>query len=96
MFSSCKPLTDAQIKGDTVVLPPGFESGMCWGAFSALQRLIVKAYDGQPIFRVCAPPKSTRIQLFVEYARRNPQRLHEDFFDVAVDALRAAFPCQAR
>lgn len=100
MLSSCKPLAEAEVRGDTVTLPQDFRSGTCWGAFAALQSLIARAYpDGQPIFRVCAPPRSTRTQLlavFVEFARRNPQRLHEDFFDVAVDAMRSAFPCQSR
>jgi hypothetical protein len=98
MVSSCKELADANVRGDTVAIPQDFPSGLCWGAFSSLQRVIVRAYPGgQPIFRVCAPPKSTRSQLitvFVEYARRNPQRLHEDFLDVALEALRGAFPCQ--
>jgi hypothetical protein len=76
-----------------------YSSGRCWGAIGVLQRIITMAYSdsSDPILDVCVPPKSTRTQLvaiFVEYVRRNPQRLHEDFFDVSIDALRGAFPCQ--
>lgn len=100
MMSSCTELADANITGDKITFRQNFPSGLCWGAFGSLQRVIVEAHPGgQPIFRVCAPANSTRSQLiavFVEYARRNPQRLHEDFLDVALEALRGAFPCQPR
>ena len=99
MVSACKALAGADVTGDKVTIPQDFASGLCWGAFSSLQH-VVRTYTGeQPIFRVCAPPKSTRSQfiaVFVEYARRNPQRLHEDFLDVVLDSLRRAFPCPSR
>jgi hypothetical protein len=100
MLTLCKSLAAAEVKSDQVSFLQDYPSGICWGAFSTLQRVIVQANtDRRPIFNVCAPEKSTRtqiIEVFVEYARRNPQRLHEDFFDVAIDALRGAFPCQPR
>jgi hypothetical protein len=100
MLSACKRMAEAEVQGDMVAIPQDFRSGVCWGAFITLQDLIVKAHPGgQPIFRVCAPPASTRTQLiavFVDYAKRNPRRLHEDFFEVSLDSLRAVFPCQSR
>jgi hypothetical protein len=103
MLSSCKPLSEARVTGGSVEIRRDFPSGMCWGAFAVVHRHIGTTYsEGQTDFNpagVCAPPESRRTQLiavFVDYARRNPQRLHEDFIDVALDALRAAFPCQSR
>lgn len=74
------------------------ETGIYWGAFMALQR--VSRYvgsSGRPILPIgCAPSTTTRKQLvsiFVEFARRHPERLHEDFVNVAMEAIRTAFPC---
>jgi hypothetical protein len=102
MLSSCKSLSEAAVTGDRVTVTKDFPSGMCWGAFAVVQRVIATTYrSGQTVFTVgvCAPTESKRTQLiavFVDYARRNPQRLHEDFFAVATDALTVAFPCQSR
>jgi len=101
MVTSYKSVAEAKVVGSDVFFLQDFPSGVCWGAFGAVQRVIVQtvAPDAMPVFRVCAPAKSTRAQLitvFVEYARRNPQRLHEEFFDVAIVALRDSFPCQPR
>jgi len=98
MLTSCKLLAEAKVEGGEVSFPRDYPSGMCWGAFSTLQRVIVMVDNNmRPYFHVCAPKNSTRSQLiavFVEYSRRNPQRLHEDFFIVAIEALSGAFPCQ--
>ena len=100
MLTACKSLAESKVTSGQVLFLHDYPSGICWGAFSALQRVIVLAdTDTRPIFNACAPEKSTRTQLiavFVEYARRTPQRLHEEFFDVAIDALKGAFPCQPR
>jgi hypothetical protein len=97
MLSSCREVAEAPVKGDKIAMTETFQTGWCWGSFGVVQKIIVRADStGRPFFRICAPPESTRSQLiavFVEYARRNPQRLHEDFFDVALEALRGAFPC---
>jgi len=48
------------------------------------------------LFGACTPATSTRTQLiaiFVNYAKRNPQRYSEEFADVVFDALAEAFPC---
>ena len=62
------------------------------GLFSATNR------DGRSA-GVCAPPSSTLSQLvaiFVSYAEKNPQRLHEEGFDIALESLQVAFPCKGR
>ncbi len=101
MLSSCKQLAEAKITEGQVSIPQDFESGRCWGAFGALQRATVQviAPDRQPVLRVCAPSATTRTQhivIFVNYAKRNPGSLNEDFFAVAWRALRETFPCSTR
>lgn len=95
MLSSCRELADAKVTGDKITMRRDYSTGLCWGAFGSL-RAAVRA---RSFFRICAPANSTRSQLiavFVEYAKRSPQRLHEDFLDVALEALRGAFPCPER
>jgi len=99
MLTACKPIVDqAEVSGGNIRLPTNFNAGNCWGSFSILQQVITHTYaDGSRIYNVCTPPNSTRFQviaIFVEYAQKNPQRYHEDFFDVALDALRRSFPCR--
>lgn len=79
---------------------PTYESGTCWGAFGIIQQTTrYVATDHAPFFGICSPPNSKRQQLvviFTEYVARNPQRMHVDFFEVAVEALRVAFLCARR
>ena len=97
MLSACRPIAQAPVSGEGVVLQQTFESGLCWGAFATVQR-VVKYVDeyGRLFFGVCAPASSRRTQLiavFVRYAAENPQRLHEEYFAIALDSLQEAFPC---
>lgn len=99
MLSSCKELAEAKVQGDNVMFARTYDSGVCWGAFSSIQRVIFFRTQGRPLFGVCAPLQVKRSQLiavFVEYARRTPSRHHENAFDVARDALQEAFPCGQR
>jgi hypothetical protein len=101
MLSACRPVAQAQIVGENIEMPPGAGPAMCWGFFIGLQKVInlIPAQGQQPFLSVCAPEKSNRAQLiaiFVRYAEQNPQRHHEDVFWVAVDSLRAAFPCRTK
>lgn len=99
MMSSCKYFADAEVRDQQVTLPGDFESGRCWGAFGAIQAAIVRVFRPAvlPAFSVCAPATSTRtqiIRIFLEYAKRNPKTLNEDYFEVALTALQEAFPCR--
>ena len=100
MLSNCRPIASAQLTGDRVVLSQTYAIGTCMGAFRMMQRVIVSIDDkNRRIYSVCAPPDSTLTQLikvFINYAERNPQRLHEDFSIVALDSLAMAFPCGLR
>lgn len=102
MLSSCRPVAVAKITGEGVYLPRTFAAGQCWGAFDVIQRMTrhtTYGRDGMPVlmYSICAPSEGTRTQLvsvFVSYAEKHPERLHEDFVRVATQALQEAFPCQ--
>jgi hypothetical protein len=98
MLSSCKKVAEGKVENGQAVFQPDFDTGKCWGAFASLQVVtnIIVPPGKQPTFGICGPKGSTRTQdiaIFIEYAQRNPQRLHENFVFVALDALRLAFPC---
>ena len=64
------------------------EAGYCAGAVRAL----VYAAPG-----VCAPPYGTNeqgVRVVVQYIDSRPARLHENFMDLALEALKAAWPCK--
>jgi hypothetical protein len=78
--------------------PKNSEASQCWGAFGAIQALSTWTYSNKsfPLLYICAPPESTLLQfikIFEHYADTHPERLHEEYMRVAVDALREAFPC---
>ena len=102
MLSACRSISGAKVlekgpEGYRVSLPSGFESGKCWGAFLVIQKLARKGdISLNRRYNVCAPADSHLVQLvavFVNYAEQNPQRWHEDFFEVTLDSLQALFPC---
>jgi hypothetical protein len=98
MLSACRPTADARVAEGKVYIPDTRETGLCWGAFGAIQGLIVwVSGNGTPILGVCAPANSKRTQLiavFVLYAKNHPERYSEDFTRVAIPALREGFPCR--
>lgn len=98
LLSACQSVVDAKPSGDYFQVPPTFDAGYCYGAFSAIQNAITLAFEGeQPIFGVCAPPESNLKQIIIifnEYAEKNPQILHEGYFLIAIESLRDAFPCE--
>ena len=87
----------AEVTPNGVNVPP---TGLkCWGAFGAVQDLIVISdpNTNRPLLQVCAPPNSTRLQLvmiFQKYAERHPERAHEPFGIIVLEALGEAFPCR--
>ncbi len=103
MVSNCHSVVNAPVSNDQVMIREDRASGICWGAFLVFQQMIMivdypsDKHPLHPFFKVCAPEESTRTQLiavFYEYAKKHPERYHEDFFFVALDAERAAFPCK--
>jgi hypothetical protein len=100
MLLACRPIARANLPGGkgNVTGPDTFSAGKCWGAFTVIQNGIERVDDRMLlVYNICPPAGSNRTQLitmFVDYAEKNPQRLQEEFFDVFLDALRKAFPCQ--
>ena len=64
-----------------------FKQGWCGGLITGLAQM----------YRRCMPPQLTQRQLargIVQYINARPTRMHEDFRDLAVEAMRAAWPCE--
>jgi len=101
MASACKTVDEASvIDDDHIALTLTFDTGVCWGAFSALQmafNAVDTAHSNTPVFYVCSAGKGSSrsqwIKIFLAYTKRHPERLNEDFFYVARDALKEVFPC---
>jgi hypothetical protein len=72
----------------------------CWGYIRAFQDLSAIGDDASStIIHACPPAESTGIQLvrvFVAYAHRHTQDLHQSAGLMTLYALRAAFPCPKR
>ena len=97
MLQGCRTIVrDSFSNGDSIQIPQSFHTGLCAGSFRVIQT-IIKYADGtnKRIFRVCSPKIGILqiISIFVKYAEDNPQRLHEDYFKLALESLRKAFPC---
>jgi hypothetical protein len=64
-----------------------FKQGWCGGLITGLAQ----------IYRRCMPPELTQRQLargIVQYIDARPARMQEDFRNLAVEAMRAAWPCK--
>lgn len=81
-----------------VDVPPTYAGGLCWGMFAVLQANSkhVDRVTKKSLYGICPPKESRRTQfiaIFMKYADSHPERWHEDFFPVALSAIRGAFPC---
>jgi hypothetical protein len=85
MYFGCKAFVEDQT--------PTAESNFCSGVVHAL------GYVGRilpPQFQACVPPNSTSRQLarvVVKYMDAHPQRMHEDFKLLTLEAFHDAWPC---
>ena len=90
----------AQAGTSEVRLPTDFYTGYCWGAFSSLQSATTaKDWRGRQQFDACVPPQTTKMQLiaaFTHYAGNHPEQMDKDYFGVALDAFKDAFPCSRK
>jgi hypothetical protein len=101
MLSHCVGVVNARhLPGSEgkVQFQTDFPAGICWGAFGAIQDLMVITWAGEasPVLDICAPPESTLVQLvriFDSYTRAHPEKQHRDFGEVALASLLAAFRC---
>jgi Rap1a immunity proteins len=71
------------------------DQGICIGTLNGLSYL---ARYLPPHLSSCAPTEATtgqKIRVVLAYIQRRPQRMHEDFQDLAIEAFHEAWPCKA-
>ena len=101
MKSYCEPIynnSGVNSEGRLTNFPNTQEAWQCWGAFAAIQSLVVvvDSETHQELLRSCPAPDVTRLQMisiFVRYANNNPQLLNLPFAVVVMSSLSASFPC---
>ena len=87
MLPACKAFIADDSPRDIYVL---FEAGRCIGLIQGL------AYAPQ-LVGVCPPAEVTyaqRARVAVTYIEARPERMHEDFRVLAVEAMKIAWPCK--
>ncbi len=70
-----------------------FRKGVCFGEVGGLLAVGELLPSEQ---RFCPPARATHtqsVQVVVAYIQQNPARMHELFVDLAIEALRRAWPC---
>ena len=104
MISTCRGIADIKI-GNTgdVRMRDNADNGICWGFFSTFPIVISATYNmhygtGRDFpWRVCLNGRGVTINqviaVFMDYAKRHPERYTEDAFIVGMRAMQAAFPC---
>jgi Rap1a immunity proteins len=103
LLSSCERFLGAvRLQGNLFSIqgndPNAYE---CWGYIQAFQDLSALIDEGAKatVIRACPPATSSGIQLvrvFVSFAQKHPEHLHEKAGSMALDAFRTAFPCPRR
>ena len=90
LFAGCESFVDGQAPTPQSNMMANFCSGVVNGL----------AYVGSvlpPDIRSCVPPTSTARQLArvaLQYIGANPQRTHEDFRELTLEAFHYAWPCE--
>jgi Ssp1 endopeptidase immunity protein Rap1a len=99
MQSECASFRSANLRGNMVEFDQTFDTGVCWGAFAAIQAATVTTgANNDRLLGVCPSPESTRVEFIKIFLRRvdeHPEVGHLNFWPVALNALIAAFPCKA-
>jgi hypothetical protein len=98
MLSGCRSVATAPIVGDSIRIPN--DGQQCWGAFTVIQDMTRRTdASGSRMFSTCSPTTSTEsemVAVFVKYVDDHPNVRHQNFVDIALAALRVAFPCTPR
>ena len=102
VVSTCKQISVMKTNERVTMLPRDFDSGACWGVFGVLEQFVKTSDEAkrptQPASGICVPENVARSRLiaaFRDFLKTHPERNQEEFYPVARDALKAAFPCQA-
>ena len=98
MLSRCRPIAEAKIVGEKISYTRSLDTEFCWGAFATARSFSSLADErGKPILRLCVPENTRQQQfvaVFVENAKKNPERWHENFHRLMFESLLQAFPCK--
>ena len=87
MLPGCRELVQNPGVGDRI-----FFQGLCMGVVGS-----VAVFGKQGQIGVCVPPgvqPQQSVRVVVAYIDSRPARMHEDFYNLAVEALREAWPCR--
>jgi hypothetical protein len=99
MVSACRSITTENMANGEVLLKQDFDTGHCWGAFEVLNKMLglTDAKTGKAILFPCQPDHHRAAQLiviFVKYADKHPEKLADDYFESALDAIGEVFSCK--
>lgn len=89
LLPGCKAFVEMKLD-----IPNAQAIGLCAGIMTALGRL---GPNLPPAIRFCSPAGATQGQLFrivVQYVESKPERMHENFVDLALEALHSTWPCR--
>jgi hypothetical protein len=92
MVPLCKKFLAPREGEDT--LRPAWGQGACLGSITSL--LFVAQYF-PPHLKTCPPKGVTNgqsVRVALAYIERRPQRMHEDFRNLAIEAWHEAWPCK--
>jgi Rap1a immunity proteins len=81
--------------GDSRPTTSAFYQGVCVGTVDTLH-LLIRILPETP-FRSCPPNQVTtgqELRVIIAYIEARPQRMHENFRILAIEAMREAWPCK--
>jgi hypothetical protein len=103
MRQNCRGVEAARLNGDQIFLDSSkYPNALtCWGSFSTLHQQSLWFDDATPIFLpgVCSITNGhgqkavVFVKVFTRYVDEHPQIAGKDFFAVAWEAFKAAWPC---
>jgi hypothetical protein len=83
------------VTGDSRPITSAFYQGVCVGTVDTLH-LLIRILPETP-FRSCPPNQVTtgqELRVIIAYIEARPQRMHENFRILAIEAMREAWPCK--
>jgi hypothetical protein len=87
MGNYCRAFVTIKVKTDeSFMMPSDQDSGICWGAFAAIQSIVNANRDDTS---VCAPANTSRltiIQWFASYVSAHPEVYNQEFLSIALAA----------
>jgi hypothetical protein len=101
MLHACELLSRGMhVEKGVVYIPPSPEANQCWGFIESAQQYSTLAdQEGKQLLDAC-PGEDTQttdiLKVFVDYARKHPEKLKLKAAAAAYNAIADAFPCQAK